>query len=1055
MGATDHELLSRWAEARDAEAFKEVASRHAAMVYAVCRRILGDATEAEDVAQECFEALVQRGQAPGPYLGAWLHRVATNLALKRRRGEARRYAREARYAAEQPSHAGLRWDDLYRDVDEAVASLPEKLRLPVVLHFYESRTHEAIARELNVSRGTVTYRIGQGVERVRAFLRKRGVAASAGALAGLFAQHLPAEAAPQGLAATVGRLALAGATGTAHAGRLGLILGGLAVKKAAVIGAVIAAAVVFAVWDRVEPDSGPPSVPAAGAQANAEPSSPENADPAPETAAPAPPAAAPAVQATRLPAVEGRAYRLESGTAVSGLEVLLQAAEEGKGNDIETTTDAEGRFLFQGVREGVYVLTYRHRDGLPFPPSADMSEKVTTVRVSGPPSLQQVDLPIEMGLRVAGRVVDEEGRPVAEVNVEGRDRNDLRSLEVYTTGEDGAFELYGFKQTQAFTLEADRALDLVSDLYGPVALGPEGLDGVVLVVRPTCTFAGKVVDTTGAPLPDATVAASVGDPLRSGNRMQRLKGNYSGATGSDGSFSIGGLPAGSYNLRVSPGRAGGTAAKVRLPAPPWDRVELKPGEARKDAVLVVEALTAEELVASLRITGRVVDSKGQPVDDVEVMTYGGDGPLRNAWTRRDGLFELTGLPAGTYKLKAQERVAKHGGIVRLEGIEAGTEGLEIVLPALGAVEGRVVDAGTGEPVAAFEIRHEDDRNRHHTDKGFQSVQSPDGSFRLTSVEPGPVTVIARAAGYADSSAEGAVVAPGETARGVELRMRRGASVAGVVVNAEGQPVGNAAVVPGELPRHEHPDKVAVTRTAADGTFQLADLAGVETISAYHPDYAAGSAPVKLAQGRETNVRIVLTGGGVIEGAAYFDGKPWAGQEVRLDAGFSDGKWYFGGMGAVTSDEGTFRFEKVRPGNAVLMMFVPLKGEVPGARSRLQVRGVAVPDGKPVRVEFHFNSAETVIEGTVTVAGKPWDASVQAFVNILQPVPDEPDNRAASEQSTAKVQPDGTYRFEGVMPGPVKMQVWAPWIEGGFQLPEFEVGEGGAARQDIDLPPPPE
>jgi len=734
---------------------------------------------------------------------------------------------------------------------------------------------------------------------------------------------------------------------------------------------------------------------------------------------------------------------------------LLQATEEGKGNDIETTTGAEGRFLFQGVREGVYVLTYRHRDDLrlPFPPSAAMDEEVTTVRVSGPPSLQQVDLPIEMGLRVAGRVVDEQGRPVADVIVEGRDRNDLRSLEVYTTGEDGAFDLCGFKQTQAFTLEADRALDLVSDMYGPVALGPEGLDDVVLVVRPSCTFAGKVVDTTGAPLADAGVGAYTGEPLRPSSNTQRLKGNYSGATGADGSFSIGGLPAGSYNLRVLPGRAGGTAAKVRLPAPPWDRVELKPGEARKDAVLVVEALTAEELVASLRITGRVVDSKGQPVDDVEVTTYGGDGPLRNAWTRRDGLFELTGLPAGTYKLKAQERAAKHGAIARVEDVEAGTEGLEIVLPALGALEGRVVDAETGNPVVAFEIRQEDERNRYHTDKGFQSVQSQDGSFRLTNVEPGPVTVIARAAGYAESSAEGAAVAPGETARGVELRMRRGSLISGTVVNAEGLPVGNAAIVPGELPRHEHPDKVAVTRTAPDGTFQLADLAGVETISAYHPDYAAGSATVKLAPGRETNVQIVLTGGGVIEGTAYFDGKPWPGQEVRLDAGFSDGNWYFGGMGAVTSDEGMFRFEKVRPGDAVLMMFAPVTSEVPGARPRSQVRGVVVSDGKPVRVDFHFDSPQTVLEGTVTVAGKPWDASVQAFVNILQPVPDDSGTGAASEQSTAKVGPDGTYRFEGIMPGPVRMQVWAPWVEHGFQLPEFEVGEGGAARRDIDLPPP--
>jgi DNA-directed RNA polymerase specialized sigma24 family protein len=45
-----------------AEAFQTIVSRHAGMVYATCRRILRNATDAEDMAQECFETLAQ------PYL---------------------------------------------------------------------------------------------------------------------------------------------------------------------------------------------------------------------------------------------------------------------------------------------------------------------------------------------------------------------------------------------------------------------------------------------------------------------------------------------------------------------------------------------------------------------------------------------------------------------------------------------------------------------------------------------------------------------------------------------------------------------------------------------------------------------------------------------------------------------------------------------------------------------------------------------------------------------------------------------------------------------------
>jgi len=84
---TDERLLERWSDRRDAGAFREIAARYAAMVYATCRRILGNATEAEDVTQECFETLAQVDKGPKKHLGAWLHAVATNRSLNRLRAE--------------------------------------------------------------------------------------------------------------------------------------------------------------------------------------------------------------------------------------------------------------------------------------------------------------------------------------------------------------------------------------------------------------------------------------------------------------------------------------------------------------------------------------------------------------------------------------------------------------------------------------------------------------------------------------------------------------------------------------------------------------------------------------------------------------------------------------------------------------------------------------------------------------------------------------------------------------------------------------------------------
>ena len=100
MPPADSALLVRWFNRRDPQAFRELTSRYAGMVLATSTRILGDATEAEDVTQECFERLARMAEGPKGHLGAWLHRVATNRALDRIRQARRRVAREKRYAAE-------------------------------------------------------------------------------------------------------------------------------------------------------------------------------------------------------------------------------------------------------------------------------------------------------------------------------------------------------------------------------------------------------------------------------------------------------------------------------------------------------------------------------------------------------------------------------------------------------------------------------------------------------------------------------------------------------------------------------------------------------------------------------------------------------------------------------------------------------------------------------------------------------------------------------------------------------------------------------------------
>jgi RNA polymerase sigma factor (sigma-70 family) len=209
MTGSDAALLERWWAARDADAFAEIVARHSGMVYATCRRILGNPADAEDVAQECFLELLGLRKAVRSYLGGWLHQVAAHRSLDRLKAEHRRRRREERFAGAQAAGPDPTWDDIKPHLDAAVAALPREVRDAVVLRFLEGCTHEATATELGIPRTTAQYRIERGVECIRLFLKRRGIVVPGALLIGWMAGRT-AEAAPRRLTAAVGERVLAG-----------------------------------------------------------------------------------------------------------------------------------------------------------------------------------------------------------------------------------------------------------------------------------------------------------------------------------------------------------------------------------------------------------------------------------------------------------------------------------------------------------------------------------------------------------------------------------------------------------------------------------------------------------------------------------------------------------------------------------------------------------------------------------------------------------------------------------------------------------------------------
>src|SRR5262245_21471950 len=96
--APDADLLARYAGGRCAAAFAALVRRHAGMVLAVARRVLGDYAEAEDVCQATFLLLARKssGGLRRESVAGWLWAAARLTALNARKAKARRARAEAR-----------------------------------------------------------------------------------------------------------------------------------------------------------------------------------------------------------------------------------------------------------------------------------------------------------------------------------------------------------------------------------------------------------------------------------------------------------------------------------------------------------------------------------------------------------------------------------------------------------------------------------------------------------------------------------------------------------------------------------------------------------------------------------------------------------------------------------------------------------------------------------------------------------------------------------------------------------------------------------------------
>jgi RNA polymerase sigma factor (sigma-70 family) len=183
---TDGELLDRFVQGQEEEAFAALLGRHGPMVLRVARRVLGRVHDAEDVFQATFLLLARRARAirNRSSVGSWLHGVAHRLAA-RARAQARLRQERERQAAERPAGgaaSGQAWRELQELLDTELRRLPAKHREALVVCYLEGATQEEAARRLGVPLGTLRSRLARARGLFQKRLARRGLALSGPAL---------------------------------------------------------------------------------------------------------------------------------------------------------------------------------------------------------------------------------------------------------------------------------------------------------------------------------------------------------------------------------------------------------------------------------------------------------------------------------------------------------------------------------------------------------------------------------------------------------------------------------------------------------------------------------------------------------------------------------------------------------------------------------------------------------------------------------------------------------------------------------------------------------
>jgi len=594
---------------------------------------------------------------------------------------------------------------------------------------------------------------------------------------------------------------------------------------------------------------------------------------------------------------------------------------------------------------------------------------------------------------VSGKVTAPDGKPAAGATVRaipmpaksenvmrGPGRPDVPKPVVVKTDAAGAFQFNGLTGGP-FALRVE-ALG-----FAP-AFAPDVPAGAVLNLRlkPGVTVVGRVLDLTSQkPVAGATVTALERDAARFGREAA-----HTVVSGDDGTFQVTNCAPGVVAVEaIAPAKA-----RARL-----DRVVAKagaPGEERKP-----ESNTLY-LQPGGRIAGRTVGPDGKPLADAIVTATASDGSLFTMFregrgaqrTDADGKFAFDGIVAGN---KYTLRATKEGLGSRDEGpipIDAGTDrsDLELKLEAGAMLAFKLVTA-QDTPVKDVDLRLQPQAAGRRRGMSFAAgdvdrdkiVSQGDGKFLIKALDAGTFDLTLQPPDFADVAREGVKLKGGETTDLGTIRVKESKSIAGKVVDTNGQPIAGASIsamwVDADMRLARE------SKTGPDGRYRLAGLGDqpLRNVMVRAPGYA--NATREAASPGDTAVDFTLEKTGSLVGRILLPGgtapaafRVQAFPEAKEKQERSGMRIVIGGRQdedqIFTDPSGNFRLDGVEPGTVTLT--ANADGKAPGRKSGLKVASDQVTDVGTITLEDG-----RVLRGRVVSAKD--DAPVPgATVSVSQP-----------------------------------------------------------------------